>query len=453
MNRLTWTCGAAMLVLCGGCGGTVTPVASESAAGSGGAGGSASNLDAGASGGAAGSSGGAGGAAGSAGGKPCGGLTGGTCAANEFCHFPAPGEKTCGGSGAVAFSGVCTPRPTEPCLRPKRCETVCACDQKVYCSVCEANAAGVDAASDWWCGSDGGTTGNCGSRGHQVTCGADEYCDFTYAGINYCGADDAPGVCRPNGADCSSDCPGTCGCDGKFYCNGCQAHSIGGVDDGALCSSEACGQLSDIIAGANYGSGERCTAVVRVGYRSLAALGYAVFCANSGQVDEATARATAQTVLGIPTWWELISGPNPQNEYVFYNRPGDIGGVGVVSVRNGLAVFGGSIVWTGPNQIEYPTSWRSASELGAGCPVIMDVPGFPLVDLTMGAANATDLDAYKATQKVWETALPAGISKGGQALRDGMVLLYPRTEPPDQSGFNPDTAEWIVMINTEWLGG
>jgi hypothetical protein len=223
-----------------------------------------------------------------------------------------------------------------------------------------------------------------------------------------------------------------------------------GSDDGGKCGADACSKLADAIHADYDPAGKTCTTVVRVDYLRLTLLGYSFSCGGYGQVDEATARATAQAVLGVSSYWSLISGPNPEDDYVFYNPPADIGGVGVVSARSGLPVFGGSIVWMGANRITYPTSWKPASELGAGCSAVGDVRSLRFLDLTMGAANATQSDADKAVKQVWSTALPAGFAKG-QYVFDGMVLLFPSTVPPDDGDFNPATAEWIVVINTGWL--
>jgi hypothetical protein len=66
-------------------------------------------------------------------------------------------------------------------------------------------------------------------------CDKDAYCDFEPGDM--CGAGKgAEGVCRPRPTNCPADCPGVCGCDGKFYCNACGAHSDG-VDD---TSSDSC---------------------------------------------------------------------------------------------------------------------------------------------------------------------------------------------------------------------
>ena len=54
------------------------------------------------------------------------------------------------------------------------------------------------------------------------------YCDFPDE--HRCGQADGAGVCRARPDVCIADCPGVCGCDGKFYCNACEAH-LAGVDD------------------------------------------------------------------------------------------------------------------------------------------------------------------------------------------------------------------------------
>jgi hypothetical protein len=70
--------------------------------------------------------------------------------------------------------------------------------------------------------SDGGAT--CGGRRGNV-CAADEYCEYG-AGPS-CGAADNTGLCTKRPTVCTEDCPGICGCDGKFYCNACGANAAG----------------------------------------------------------------------------------------------------------------------------------------------------------------------------------------------------------------------------------
>jgi hypothetical protein len=50
------------------------------------------------------------------------------------------------------------------------------------------------------------------------------YCE--YPG-NVCGDGDITGTCTPRPQLCNKDCPGACGCDGKFYCNVCEAQRAG----------------------------------------------------------------------------------------------------------------------------------------------------------------------------------------------------------------------------------
>ena len=96
-------------------------------------------------------------------------------------------------------------------------------------------------------GSTGGTAGAAGSAGTGgeagsggtspdsgrpicggiagLTCPDTMYCD--YPG-DMCGEGDMHvGDCMPRPQMCSKDCPGACGCDGKFYCNVCEAQRAG----------------------------------------------------------------------------------------------------------------------------------------------------------------------------------------------------------------------------------
>jgi len=55
-------------------------------------------------------------------------------------------------------------------------------------------------------------------------CGPDAWCQYASA---TCGKYDGGGTCQPKPEGCTADCPGVCGCDGKFYCNTCGANMAG----------------------------------------------------------------------------------------------------------------------------------------------------------------------------------------------------------------------------------
>ena len=51
-----------------------------------------------------------------------------------------------------------------------------------------------------------------------------------------------------------------------------------------------------------------------------------------------------------------------------------------------------------------------------------------------------------ALQVVWNTALPNGLWKNGYVF-DAVVLLY----PPSVGAFDPNVAEWVVLLSSGWL--
>jgi hypothetical protein len=81
-------------------------------------------------------------------------------------------------------------------------------------------------------GATGGSGGGAGSGGGSGRCGgiaglkckATEFCDYE---PNSCGQGDMLGTCKSKPQGCLADCPGICGCDGKFYCNACTAQTMG----------------------------------------------------------------------------------------------------------------------------------------------------------------------------------------------------------------------------------
>lgn len=84
------------------------------------------------------------------------------------------------------------------------------------------------------------TTGDpfCGGEA-GAQCPPDQFCHF--APDAFCGGGDQTGICQPKPQGCTADCPGVCGCDGKFYCNACSAQQAG-VD---VSPNSACAMQTD----------------------------------------------------------------------------------------------------------------------------------------------------------------------------------------------------------------
>ncbi|MEM9189572.1 MAG: hypothetical protein AAGF12_10385 [Myxococcota bacterium] len=210
--------------------------------------------------------------------ESCGGLLGGACDPDEYCDYPL---NTC---GITDESGTC--QKIDPdAICDRSCPGVCGCDGQTYCNECLAAQAGTDVSANGSCGScapqnvtingdcdlalgiywDGRTCelrSGCDCRGpdcgnayrtirdclnaHRgcpmgavcgtiagLTCGPDEWCDLD------CSISDAAGTCQPRPTICTDDCPGVCGCDGRTYCNSCDAQAAGVAVANAMgpCSS------------------------------------------------------------------------------------------------------------------------------------------------------------------------------------------------------------------------
>jgi hypothetical protein len=380
-------------------------------------------------------------------GAVCGGKTGKTCDKGAFCNVD-------GHCGYTDGTGTCEALP-EACAED--CPGVCGCDGEFYCNACTAHAQGVSISESKDClgaggagqggsagsGGSGGSTGAvCGGKTGK-TCDKEAFCNVD----GHCGYTDGTGTCEALPQGCTADCPGVCGCDGEFYCNACNAHAQGvSVSDSTSCLPAVdCSPFAAKLQ-PEFQMVGACTAVVRLDYTTKAILGYAVRCGKYSLTDEATARKAAVASTGFGASSKQIAGANPEDEYVFFQPPGDIGDVAAVHRRTGLAVFGGSIIGLGKGDISFPKEWRPASDLGKSCDntkiMVPPARGFDLQD----GATLPDKETEAALQVVWKTALPQAMAQANYIF-DAMVLLYPRSV----FAFDPATAEWIVLLNGGWL--
>ena len=244
------------------------------------------------------------------------------------------------------------------------------------------------------------------------------------------------GMCSTSGGPCG---PGTAGCCDPLRC-------ITGRSGEQLCVPPSPGDCSGAIEALSaelYASPQACNVVVRLDYSTRMLLGYQVFCGPFASVTEETARTAA--LRDAMHEGVALNPPSPEDAYVFYQAPGDFGGMAAVSAGTGLTLFGGSIVWDGHGDITYPTSFRDPGLLGSDCPILRPAPSKRGYDLRSGTAlPAVDVDAALAV--VDATAAPGAFWDGGY-LFDAVVILYPRTV----GAFDPSTAEWVVILGGGWL--
>jgi len=221
------------------------------------------------------------------------------------------------------------------------------------------------------------------------------------------------------------------------------------VDTDSDTDADTCEAKTHVLAQRMIDGGSRCTVVVRLDHDTYSLLGYQVFCGPGTDVDQETALETARRDAGFSfqVWEDLSNGAPEVGEFVFYHFPSDEGGVAVVSMYTGLTVFGASIWWDGIGDITYPTEWRDASELGAGCTQAGYFDPWSGYDLTRPEELGEE-QAQAAIAAAFSTVIPEAASRYGE---DGevVVLRYPRTI----GGFDSTTAEWIVFYNQMYLPG
>jgi hypothetical protein len=284
--------------------------------------------------------------------------------------------------------------------------------------------------------------GACSTAGQSCGFGKECCCGQCYPSLT-CRCTGGTWACLSTDACLLPACPDATGGDADAATPDADA-ATPDADAAGPDTNGACEAATATLAAQLYAKIQAYSVVVRLDHDTLAPLGYAVVAGPYKSLDESAARAeaTAQTGYGAGA---LLSGPNPEDAWVFYESPGDFGGVGVVSARTGLSVLGGSIVWDGAGDLTWPKTWSPASDLASGCPISGGLGTHRGFDLVTGDALASkDLDSALAV--VATTAIPAAMWQGGYAF-DAVVLRYPRTV----GGFDPSTAEWIVILSGGWL--
>jgi len=127
-----------------------------------------------------------------------------------------------------------------------------------------------------------------------------------------------------------------------------------------------------------------CSLSVRVDSVSLAILGHVLDCGPTNIVDEAGARASADAAappdpgFGQPLGaGDLLSGPSPNDVWLFKQLFGDFGHVSAVSPKTGRTLFWAQLGWSGDpfhptlagsrtGAAQAPVAW-STSEIGTSC--------------------------------------------------------------------------------------
>lgn len=125
--------------------------------------------------------------------------------------------------------------------------------------------AGTDASTDASRGDDGGAEDAGSDAGDGLDASSDADTDAQVP-VGDCASDDdcrvgfcdyaddtcgggSGGTCESPAEICPLDCPGVCGCDGRFYCNTCLAHasSVDVDSEGTACRATSC-RVMDAVA-------------------------------------------------------------------------------------------------------------------------------------------------------------------------------------------------------------
>ncbi len=171
-----------------------------------------------------------------------------------------------------------------------------------------------------------------------------------------------------------------------------------------------------------------CTAMVRLSSIDHTILGWTIACGGLKVATEPDARAAFAAQLPPFTMVDSYRRVGPTggtNDFVFYQSPGDFGGLGVVSLATSALVFSGELSWSATGKILYPTTFRSAAEIPTVC-APTTLPDVSTVSLG-GLPDANEVNAVVAA--VSKSALPRALS-GAHAMIHTLVVPFPSTAPP-----------------------
>ena len=177
-------------------------------------------------------------------------VAGGTCTAVGACDigtgFIAEVSDNCGSAEELCCVPSCGGHVEDFTCCQATFEERPSCDGGSL--KCPSGTPAAPGQCPFETGGNGGAAGSSGGKqclpdDPQLTCGADEYCDFSSSVPGTCGHVDngVLGTCVARPTSCSViGCPDPdfepCGCDGKTYCNACEANENGvDVDQSGAC--------------------------------------------------------------------------------------------------------------------------------------------------------------------------------------------------------------------------